>query len=180
MFLPYGTGALLVRNGARLRAAYQTGGDYLQDLGGDGEIPNFSDYSPELSRDFRGLRLWLAIKLHGWGAFRAALDEKLDLARQLCEDLRRDRRFEVVEPVLSVVAFRYRPPSGDVDQFNRRLLGRINASRRVLLSSTVLEGRFTIRACILCHRTHREIVEEAGHIIRDAAASLVRDQCAHR
>jgi aromatic-L-amino-acid decarboxylase len=178
MFLPYGTGALLVRNGARLRAAYRTGGDYLQDLGGDGEIPNFSDYSPELSRDFRGLRLWLAIKLHGWAAFRAALDEKLDLARGLFEELRCDPGFEVVEPALSIVAFRYRPPSGDADQFNRRLLERINGSRRVLLSSTVLDGRFTLRACVLCHRTHREVVDEAGRIIRDAAAGLVSEQCA--
>jgi aromatic-L-amino-acid decarboxylase len=178
MFLPYGTGALLVREGAWLRAAYRTGGDYLQDMGGDGEIPNFSDYSPELSRDFRGLRLWLAVKLHGWASFRAALDEKLDLARQLYDELRRDCRFEVVEPVLSVVAFRYRPPSGDVDQFNRLLLTRINASRRVLLSSTVLDGRFTIRACVLCHRTHRAIVEEAGAIIRDAAAGVARERWA--
>jgi aromatic-L-amino-acid decarboxylase len=48
----------------------------------------------------------------------------------------------------------------------------------VLLSSTVLDGRFTLRACVLCHRTHREVVDEAGRIIRDAAAGLVSEQCA--
>jgi aromatic-L-amino-acid decarboxylase len=167
MFLPYGTGALLVRDGERLREAHHVGADYLQDLGAEEEIPNFSEYSPELSRDFRGLRLWLPIKLHGLAAFREALDEKLDLARYLYEELLQVPELEMPwEPRLTVVAFRLR---GDEDAGTARMLERINASRRVFLSSTRLGGRFTIRACIVSHRTHRDRVEEAAHIIRDAA-----------
>jgi aromatic-L-amino-acid/L-tryptophan decarboxylase len=167
MFLPYGTGALLVRDGERLREAHHVGADYLQDLGAEEEIPNFSEYSPELSRDFRGLRLWLPIKLHGLAAFREALDEKLDLARYLYEELLQVPELEMPwEPRLTVVAFRLR---GDEDAGTARMLERINASRRVFLSSTRLGGRFTVRACVVSHRTHRDRVEEAAHIIRDAA-----------
>lgn len=174
MFLPYGTGALLVRDGAKLRDAHHVAADYLQDLAPEGELPNFSEYSPELSRDFRGLRVWLPLKLHGFAAFRAALDEKLDLARYLYEAIRASEGIEVLEPELSIVAFRYRPPTGDPDEFNRALLERINASRRVFLSSTILDGRFTLRACILCHRTHLDRVEEAAAIIRRAARDPAR------
>ncbi|CAN5318861.1 aminotransferase class I/II-fold pyridoxal phosphate-dependent enzyme [soil metagenome] len=174
MFLPYGTGALLVRDGAKLRDAHHVAADYLQDLAPEGELPNFSEYSPELSRDFRGLRVWLPLKLHGFAAFRDALDEKLDLARHLYEALRTFDGFDVLEPELSVVAFRYRPRSGDADEFNRGLLERINASRRVFLSSSILDGRFTLRACILCHRTHLDRVEEAAAIIRRAAQDPAR------
>src|SRR5262249_61528989 len=82
LFLPYGTGALLVREGALLRRAHHhEGGAYLQDLDDPSALPNFNEYSPELTRDFRGLRLWLPLHLHGVGAFRTALDEKLDLAQ---------------------------------------------------------------------------------------------------
>jgi len=173
MFLPYGTGSLVVRDGARLRDAHYAGADYLQDLGTEGDIPNFSEYSPELSRDFRGLRVWLPLKLHGVRAFRRALDEKLDLARVLYEALRETPGFELPwEPQLTVVPFRYRPRHGDPEEFNRRLLDRINASKRVFLSSTMLEGRFTIRPCILSHRTHRDRMDEAVDIIRRAAADL--------
>jgi aromatic-L-amino-acid decarboxylase len=173
MFLPYGTGSLLVREGYRLREAHQIGADYLQDLAPEEEIPNFTDYSPELSRDFRGLRVWLPVQLHGLAAFRAALDEKLDLTRYLYEELRRTPGFEVPwEPELTVVAFRYRPGSGDPEEFNRRLLDRINASKRVFLSSTLIGGRFVIRACIVSHRTHRDRIEEAVDIIRAAARDL--------
>lgn len=173
MFLPYGTGCLLVRDRARLREAHHFTAEYLQDLAGDPAIPNFNEYSPELSRDFRGLRVWLPVKLHGLGAFRTALDEKLDLARYVYECLRDAPGFELPwEPDLSTVAFRYRPSRGDPDEFGRRLLDRINQRGRIFLSSTSIGGRFTIRVSILSHRTHRDRVEEAVEIIRNAAADL--------
>lgn len=175
LFLPYGTGALLVRDGPALRAAHQVGAHYLQDLAPEGEIPNFADYSPELSRDFRGLRVWLPIKLHGLGAFREALDEKLDLARFLYQELQSTPGFQLPwEPELTVVAFRYQPRRGDANDFNQRLLERINASRRIFLSSTTIGDRYVLRACIVSHRTHRDRIEEAVEIIRSAAAELDR------
>ena len=173
MFLPYGTGCLLVRDRRRLREAHMVGADYLQDLAPEAGIPNFADYSPELSRDFRGLRVWLPLMLHGVEAFRAALDEKLDLTHLLYEALVDSPGFELPwKPDLTVIPFRYRPRSGDPEEFNRRLLERINASRRVFLSSTMIDGRFVIRACIVSFRTHRDRIEEAIQIIRSSAAEL--------
>ena len=173
MFLPYGTGCLLVRDGPRLREAHQVAAAYLQDLAPEDEIPNFADSSPELSRDFRGLRVWLPVMLHGLDAFREALDEKLDLTRLLYDALAATPGFELPwAPQMTVVAFRYRPRESDPEAFNRALLDRINASRRVFLSSTTIEDRFVLRACIVSHRTHRDRIEEAIDIIRSAAVEL--------
>jgi aromatic-L-amino-acid decarboxylase len=177
MFLPYGTGCLLVRDGPKLRAAHYQHGDYLQDMAPEGDIPNFTEYSPELSRDFRGLRLWLPIKLHGMAAFREALDEKLDLAQHLYQALSETPGFELpVKPDLTVVPFRYVPPSAasddEVDDVNRALLDRINDTRRVFMSSTLLDGRFVIRPCIVSHRTHKDRIDEAIEIIRSSAGAL--------
>jgi aromatic-L-amino-acid decarboxylase len=171
MFLPYGTGALVVREGQKLRDAHHAGTSaYLQDLAADADIPNFAEYSAELSRDFRGLRVWFPLKLHGVSAFRDALDEKLDLTEHLYEELKADPNLEVPwAPDLTVVPFRLRDGSDDA---NRALLGAINASGRVFLSSTVLEGRFTIRPCIVSHRTHRGRIDECIQIIRRAAAEI--------
>jgi aromatic-L-amino-acid decarboxylase len=170
MFLPYGTGGLVVREGRALRDAHFVGAAYLQDLAADAEIPNFAEYSAELSRDFRGLRVWFPLKLHGVSAFREALDEKLDLAQLLYERLKAIPELELPwGPDLTVVPFRLR--DGD-DDANRRLLDAINASKRVFLSSTIVEGRFTIRACILSHRTHRDRIEECIEIVGHAAREL--------
>lgn len=166
LFLPFGVGALIVRDGGRLRDAHRLWGDYLQDRSdGDADIPNFTDYSPELSRDFRGLRVWLPIELHGLNAFREALDEKLVLARHAYERLRAMNSIEVPwEPDLSVVAFRSRHG----DEASRVLLERVNASGRVFLSSTQLRGQFFLRIAILSHRTHRNRVDEALDIVERA------------
>ena len=173
LFLPYGTGVLIVREGERLRQAHRAKGDYLQDLAPEGDIPNFTDYSPELSRDFRGFRVWLPLKLHGISAFRTALDEKLDLTEVLYDALRATEGFDVPwRPELTVVPFRYLPAGGDADAFNQRLLERINASQRIFLSSTRLNGDFWLRACIVSHRTHRDRVDEAIEIITSAARAL--------
>src|SRR5918999_1809317 len=71
LFLPYGTGAVLVRKGEDLRRAHSLTADYMPGLQDDPDRVDFSQYSPELSRPFRGLRVWLPFKLHGAGVFRA-------------------------------------------------------------------------------------------------------------
>jgi len=173
MFLSYGTGALLVRDGVRLRQAHEAhGAAYLRDLAPEGGIPNFADYSPELTRDARGLRVWMPITLHGIAAFRRALDEKLDLAQYLYEQLRAIPQLEVPwRPELSIVGFRCTAGSwSDPDKATATLLERINASRRVFLSSTLVEGRMTIRVCILSVHTHRDRIDELLGIVRAACA----------
>jgi len=168
MFLPYGIGSLVVRDGAALRDAHYEGAAYLQDLAPEGELPNFTEYSPELSRANRGLRVWIPLKLHGVSAFRESLDEKLDLAAYLDDALAAIPELELPwRPQVTVVPFRL--ADGD-DDVNARFLQRINASKRVFLSSTVIHGRYTLRACIQCHRTHRDRIDECIGIVRAAAA----------
>src|SRR5262249_29885049 len=109
LFLPYGTGCLLVREGQELLRAHESQAAYLRDVAAPAGEVNFTDLSPELTREFRGLRLWLPIALHGLDAFRAQLAEKLALARLAWKELSADGRFEIEdEPQLSVVAFRLR------------------------------------------------------------------------
>jgi aromatic-L-amino-acid decarboxylase len=171
MFLPYVTGALVVRDGENLRQAHYEGAAYLQDLAPAGELPNYSEYSAELSREWRGLRVWLPLKLHGVSAFREALDEKLDLTQVLYEGLKAIPELELPwSPQLTVVPFRLR--GGDADA-NRRLLDRINGSKRVFLSSTLVHGEYTIRACLVSHRTHRDRIEECVEVARDAVEEVI-------
>jgi aromatic-L-amino-acid/L-tryptophan decarboxylase len=170
LFLPYGTGCLLVRDPGTLKRAFQLRGGYLQDLEHPADAVSFSDISPELSREFRGLRLWLPIKLFGIAAFRDNLREKLELARWVHHELGSDPDIEFLDsPQLSIVPFRYRPAGiMDVDGFNRRLLQRINGYRRVYLSSTTLGGKYVLRVCVLAFRTHGREVAMAVEDIRRA------------
>ena len=166
LFLPYGTGCLLVRDARELRSAHEVRAHYLPAVSEDPGLPDFSSFSPELTRDFRGLRLWLPLHLHGTDAFVAALDEKLDLAEVVYDELSAVRTLEVPwHPELSLVAFRPKDPARQAGA----LLDRINSSGRMWLSSAKFRGHDYLRICILSHRSHRERILEGIEIIRKAA-----------
>jgi glutamate/tyrosine decarboxylase-like PLP-dependent enzyme len=162
LFLPYGTGAALVRDGKLLQDAFSASGEYIRPLGESEVGASPADLSPELTRHFRALRLWLPLQIAGISAFRAAQSEKLALTRYFHARLSEIDGFDSGPPPhLSVVAFRYLPKSGDADEFNERLIRHLQQEGRVMLSGTRIDGTFYIRCAILCFRTHIEHVDEA-------------------
>jgi aromatic-L-amino-acid decarboxylase len=140
------------------------------------ELVDFCEISPELSRDFRGLRVWLPLKLFGIEPFREQLDEKLDLIQFALDELRKLDGIEIVaEPQLTILAFRLVRDSLSVDEvnaLNRALLERITARKRVMLTPAILDGVFVIRIAISSHRTHRDRVEMALDDIRAAIGEV--------
>ncbi len=173
LFIPYGSGSLLVKEGELLRSAHMLTAEYLMDHTTPEWEVDSSEYSPELSRAYRGLRVWLPLKLFGVKAFRENLAEKLQLTQWMYKRFLEEPGFEcMAAPELSVIVFRYRPKKGDIEEFNRKLLAYIVKSKKLFLSSTLLKGKFVIRVCILSFRTHQAEVEEALEIIRKAAKKL--------
>ena len=174
LFLPYGTGCLLVRDGGALKRAHALTADYLPAMQEEEEFVDFCQISPELSRGWRGLRVWLPVKMHGIAPFRENLSEKLALARDAADALRAIPEIEILaEPQLSIVAFRRLWPSlaaAETNEANRRLLERVNARGRVHLTGTMLRGDFAIRICVLSFRTHRDRIDMALEDIRSAIA----------
>ena len=173
LFLPYGTGAAIVRDGQHLLNAFSASADYITPFSETDVGPSPADLSPELTRHFRAMRLWLPLQIAGVAAFRAAQSEKLALARYFHARLSELDGWDAgPSPDLSVVAFRYLPKSGDVDEFNERLIKHVQDEGRVMLSGTRIHGRYYLRCAILCFRTHLEHVDEAIDAVRRAAAAL--------
>ncbi len=178
LFLPYGTGALLVRDGEALRAAHAATAGYLPDVPDEFHDP--SQFGPELSRPWRGLRVWLPVKLLGAARLRAAVAEKRALAVAAAERLARVPGLRLVAPPqLSLLAFRLErpgasPEQGDAD--TRELLARVNARQRVMLSGCTVDGRYLARICVLSFRTRAAHVDAAVEDITEEAGRLVGDK----
>jgi aromatic-L-amino-acid/L-tryptophan decarboxylase len=177
LFLPYGTGALLVRDGEALRRAHAVAADYLPPMSDDADLIDFCEISPELSRPFRGLPVWLPLKLLGAAPFRHALDEKLDLAQWAAGQVRAMPHVQMLaEPQLSLFAFRLAPPGiqgPNLDALNRAWLANVNARQRVHLTGTLLGDRFALRICVLSFRTHRDRVQQAIEDLHAAAGEVL-------
>lgn len=173
LFLPYGTGAVVARDGHVLLDAFSASADYIRPFGEGGVGPSPGDLSPELTRHFRALRLWLPLQLAGVAAFRAAQSEKIGLARYFHARLSELAGWEVGPPPdLSIVAFRYRPAKGDADAFNQALLRRLQEEGRVFLSGTRIGGADWLRCAILSFRTHLDHVDETLDVLQRLAGDL--------
>ena len=182
LFLPYGTGALLVRDGAALRRAHEATASYLPNPPEGDDFYDPHQYGPELSRGFPGLRVWLCVKLYGAGRFRAALEEKRSLALEAAARVATVPGIVMVAPPqVSLFAFHLRWPGSSLVKENtatQLLVERVNLRNRVMLSGAVVEGRFLARVCVLSFRTrarHMEacvtdLAEEAAAILATASA----------
>ena len=173
MFLPYGTGALIVRDGAALRAAHEATAAYLPAMPHPRDFYDPSQHGPELSRGFPGLRVWLAVKLYGAAAFRHALAEKRALA---VEAFRRVAALPGIAidaaPELSLFAFHLTWPGasqGDEDAATRTLMGQTTARGRVMVTGCTAHGRYLGRVCVLSFRTHAAQIDA---LVDDMAAAI--------
>ena len=180
LFLPYGLGVVLVRNVDDLKRSYRFDAHYMQDAFAGPDELSPAELSPELTKHFRGLRLWLPLKLHGLAPFRACLEEKLTLAKYFHAEVQKLGFVSDLEPELSVVTYRYEPDHGDANEFNKKLLEAVVADGRVFISSTVLNGKYTLRFACLAFRTHLKTVDTlltvlAKHVRESNAKNIMLD-----
>jgi aromatic-L-amino-acid decarboxylase len=174
LFLPYGLGVALVKDRAKLHASHYYLANYMQDAAAAKEEPSPAELSPELTKHFRGMRLWLPLKLYGLKPFRACLEEKLLLAKYFYNEVR-ELGFETgPEPELSVVTYRFVPKKGNANDFNKRLLEEVLKDGRVFISSTLLDGKFTLRFACLAFRTHLNTVDLLLQILKEKSKQLSR------
>lgn len=173
MFLPYGTGALLVRDGAALRAAHEASAPYLPSMPHPDDFYDPSQHGPELSRGFPGLRVWLCVKLFGSAAFRDALAEKRALALDAARRVAALPGIVIdAPPDLSLFAFHLTWPGAtlaDEDRATRALMDRTTALGRVMVTGATAHGRFLGRVCVLSFRTHQADIDA---LVEDLAASI--------
>ena len=175
LFLPYGLGVVLVKDRTKLNASHYYTANYMQDAVSADDEPSPAEMSPELTKHFRGLRLWLPLKLHGIAPFRACLDEKLQLAKYFHSEVQKLGFVSDLEPELSVVVYRFEPKSGDANDFNKRLLSEVIKDGRIFISSTMLNDKFTLRFACLAFRTHLKTVDTLLSILKEKTAELLEE-----
>lgn len=176
LFIPFGLGVVLTREKEHLKQAYLYDDvDYLPELHDTAYETSAASLSPELSRHFRGLRLWIPLKLYGVNIFSAALNEKILLARFFYNELLKLENIEIAcKPELSIVTFRYCPTHGNANRFNTQLFELIKRRGRVFLSTTRLNQKVFLRMACLNFRTHLENIVLALEELQTAIRFLLK------
>lgn len=178
LYQPVDCGCLLYRNPAVARAAFSHTGDYAKSLLEDPvESFAFFEESMELSRRFRALKVWLSLRYHGMEKFREAIHDDLQNAQRLVQLIEDEDKLEVLAPVpLSAVCFRYvaqRGSTEDFDALNQEILQRIVRRGKVFLSNASIQGKFSLRACFVNHRTTPDDVSQIVSEVMTVGRELV-------
>ncbi len=172
LYLPVDCGCVLYRDAEAARATFAHEAEYTRVLEQEpDEAFAFWDYGPELSRRFRALKVWMLLQGVGLRALREAIEKDLACARHLESLVRASDDFEMLAPVeLSIFCFRHVPPhlqralrnadeterariGEELDALNERLLVALQRDGSSYLSNARLQGRFSLRGCVMNYRT---------------------------
>ncbi len=172
LFLPYGLGIVLVRSSDHMRSSFSYEANYMQDAIEMEQEISPADVSLELTKHFRGLRMWIPLKLHGIAAFRNALEEKHQLALYFYQEIGKINGFEAYQkPEISVVMFRYKD-GPDKNKINKYIIDKIHMDGRIFISSTTIQNDIWLRVAILVFRTHLKTIHLTLSILRELSAEI--------
>lgn len=173
LFLPYGIGAVIVKNAAALHRSHRYQAEYMQDATQNSEAWSPAELSPELTKHFRGMRMWLPLKLLGLKPFKSALWEKVLLARYFYEKIQAWEAFETGPyPDLSVVIYRYRATEGNGNVENLKLARMVQNDGRIFISSTTIYNKVWLRLAVLSFRTRKNTIDQLINILADKVKQL--------
>ena len=176
LFTPLDASLLLTRRMPVLRDAFSLVPEYLRTLDRERPVHDYNEYTPQLGRRFRALKLWIQLRWFGLEGLRRRIERHLQLAQAFAGWVEADHDWELLAPVpFSTVCFRWHPP-GDhddavLDERNAAIMDAVNRTGEVFLSHTRLDGRFTIRVAVGNLRTEARHVERAWALLREAAAA---------
>lgn len=165
LFLPFGLGAVLVKEREAVFHSHHHAANYMQDALENAQAIDPADVSPELTKHFRALRLWLPLQLHGIAPFKACLEEKLLLTEYFRNQLVKAGFKVGPTPDLTVSYFWWPMESGDENDFNKKLMKEIHKDGSVFLTSTTIDAKFVIRLAILSFRSKLETVDRAVEMV---------------
>jgi aromatic-L-amino-acid/L-tryptophan decarboxylase len=176
LFVPFECGCLMVRDPSRLSDAFRISPEYLKDVEPGEEEVNFADRGVQLTRYSRALKIWVSVNYFGTEVISAAIQHAMDRARLLESLVAASPDFEILSPAqFGILCFRARPSSADeaeLDSLNESINARVVEGGRFLISSTRLNGRFSLRMCTLGYRTTHDDIRNLFETIQRALQEL--------
>jgi aromatic-L-amino-acid decarboxylase len=165
LYVPYEVGCTLIRDAKKHREAFAISPNYLlqETRGLSGGLDSINNYGFELSRGFKALKIWMSLKEHGRAKYAQMIAQNNRQAEYLAELVRQHPELELTAPVsMSITCFRMIKEGWDETQLrnlNREILLRLQEEGIASPSSTILNGKFTLRVANVNQRTRMEDME---------------------
>lgn len=179
LFAPLDASLLLTTRMDVLRDAFSLVPEYLRTLDREAPVRDYNEFTPQLGRRFRALKLWMLIRAFGIEGLRRRIDRHCEMAAEFAAWIDAAPAWERLAPVpFSTVCFRHVPsgwavdgpdPEERIDAHNAALMDAVNRTGEIFLSHTRLDGRFAIRLAVGNVRTEERHVARAWELLRREA-----------
>ena len=164
LYSPIGAGVTLVREPGLLDRAFEFHASYLETEVATREV-DLLERSPENTRPFRALKVWLALQHYGLDGYREMIERNIQLAAHMERLVEETPGLSVVAPrELSIVCWRAEPAgvtdAEKLEELQTRVIEELEARGIAMVSNAKLaDGRTALRGCIVNFRTTEEDVE---------------------
>ncbi len=163
-YLALDCSVVLYRDPSVAKRMFYDRSDYVQyPFDGPAESHMFFHLSPELSRRFRALPFYVALRHYGADRLGRNVLHNYKCAQYLSRLVQAEAELELVAaPQLSICCFRFAPPSLSerrIDEINRRIRQLIEDEGDFLMSPTDVHARPVLRVCIVNHATRAKHIE---------------------
>jgi glutamate/tyrosine decarboxylase-like PLP-dependent enzyme len=174
LYAPLEAGCLLVKEPKRLVNAFAFHPDYYHFDEAESDKVNFYEYGPQNSRGFRALKVWLGLRHAGRQGYLQMLRDDVALAKMLYDLVEADERFEAFCHSLSITNFRYVPqdlphdfPEREayLNELNTAVMEKLRYEGQAFISNALINGKFSLRACIVNFRTTAVEIERLPKLI---------------
>lgn len=182
LYTPHSGGCALLRDASHLSRSFGAMAAYIHE---DKEFTqrglDLGQLSPQFSRGFHALKVWVSLLAHGTEAYGKRIAHDVHLTRYLAARVEEHPELELMAPVtLSICCFRYVPadlPDGVdhrdyLNRLNERLMPLAQTQGQVYYSNAILDGTFCQRACIVNHRTEAEHMDQVVDVTVEIGRKL--------
>lgn len=162
LYVPYEVGCTLIRDAKKHRDSFAITPNYLlqEKRGLSGGLDSINNYGFELSRGFKALKVWMSIKEHGRAKYAAMICQNNRQAAYLADLVEQEPKLELMAPVsMSITCFRMIQPGWEekaLQELNKEILLRLQEEGIASPSSTILNGKYTLRVANTNQRTRME------------------------
>ena len=180
LFTNFDSSAYFVRDAKALTNTFQLVPEYLKTRS-DEQVNNYSDWTIQLGRRFRALKLWFVLRYYGLRGLQEHLALHIEMAKHFEQKVAEALDFELLAPrTMNVVCFRMNPggPGKGISEkrlnaLNEELLHAVNRSGEIYITHTKLDGKYTLRMVIAQTYVEEHHVEQAWKVIREQAQQFI-------
>ena len=178
LFIPFEVACVIVKNKEHMKNTFSIVPEYLQGGTDKEERDDLMNYSIQLSKDFKALKVWMTIKTFGYEKIKKSIKKDIQMAQYAYSIVEQDPLFTPLHyPDLSIFCFKYNSNSLNVSDslLNKKITEMIEVDGRVFLSGTKINTENVLRINCVNHRREKKDINFLFNVLKEIGEKAIKE-----